>query len=160
MNRCPEDWTADEKLRNWAEVKTPRVVKCGLLWPELEKMKDYEFKRKYKDWDAVARNWLRKAEETLREKEPKPMRNTYVEPEKQDEWDRAANRAFVRALMLTWRRTGSGLPRDMIDRARPKIREMKQHFRVMDSEGEAPPIDDAIEKFTEVFRKAYREVQA
>ena len=133
--RCPEDWTPDDKLRSWTEKSCPDVIRAGVYWSELEKMKDHEFKRAYADWNAVARNWLRKAQGELK-KLHAPVRNTYVAPPDLDRFDFCANQAFLKALKHYW-----PIPEAAVDDFKHKSRKMRNEFRVMEEEDAAP--DDA-----------------
>lgn len=47
-----------EPLRTWAEQNTPRVN----FDAEIALLRDHEFRDPHTDWDAVVRNWLRRAE--------------------------------------------------------------------------------------------------
>jgi hypothetical protein len=52
--RCPREWQPDGALRALA-------LELGLDFElEIEKFRDHEFKTPKGDWDAAARNWLRK----------------------------------------------------------------------------------------------------
>jgi hypothetical protein len=44
-------------MRQWAQENTPRVD----FDAELALIRDHEFRDPHSDWDAVIRNWLRKA---------------------------------------------------------------------------------------------------
>lgn len=47
-----------EPLRSWAEEHTPNVN----FDAEIAQLRDHEFRDPHTDWDAVVRNWLRRAE--------------------------------------------------------------------------------------------------
>lgn len=46
-----------EPLRAWASEHTPRVN----FDAEMAMLRDHEFRDAHSDWDAVIRNWLRRA---------------------------------------------------------------------------------------------------
>jgi uncharacterized protein YdaU (DUF1376 family) len=61
--RLPADY-ATEQWRVWAEEHTPRVN----FDSEIAMLRDHEFRDTHSDWDAVVRNWLRRAaKETKRD---------------------------------------------------------------------------------------------
>jgi len=58
-NRAPESFYISPDLAEWAKLKCPHVdaeyqTECFLDW---------EFNRKYTDWKAVWRNWMRRSEQ-------------------------------------------------------------------------------------------------
>lgn len=67
--RCPPAWTVSQELKAWADREVPAVD----LERELAKMRDHEFAEPRSDWDAVARNWLRRAAETAGTKRVTPL---------------------------------------------------------------------------------------
>lgn len=63
QRRLPADYPT-EPLRPWAREHTPRVN----FDAEIAMLRDHEFRDAHSDWDAVVRNWLRRAEkQTTRE---------------------------------------------------------------------------------------------
>lgn len=61
--RMPKAYDASH-LRGWASANTPGVD----FNRELAKMRDHQFRDAHSDWDAVVRNWLRRAFEQNRSK--------------------------------------------------------------------------------------------
>lgn len=59
--RLPADY-ATEPWRDWARENTPRVD----FDAEMAMLRDHEFRDAHSDWDAVIRNWLRRAEKQPR----------------------------------------------------------------------------------------------
>lgn len=59
--RMPDDWTPSTEFLCWAATECPLVD----LTAELRALRDHEFKVSHSDWDATARNWIRREQKTL-----------------------------------------------------------------------------------------------
>lgn len=59
-SKMPADYQLSAEMLEWIKVKVPDI-NAGL---ELEMIRDHEFRTPYSDWDAVCRNWFRKAQRT------------------------------------------------------------------------------------------------
>ena len=53
----PPDYVIPEELKAWAASERPDLN----VSVEIEKFRDYEFKRPYSAWDKVFKNWIRNA---------------------------------------------------------------------------------------------------
>lgn len=61
----PQDWLVSIELQQWAATECPHVD----LRAETAQFRDHEFRRPYTQWDRVWRNWMRKAEQSARQKQ-------------------------------------------------------------------------------------------
>lgn len=59
--RMPDDWIPSTDFLCWAATECPLVD----LTAELRTLRDHEFKVAHSDWDATARNWMRREQKTL-----------------------------------------------------------------------------------------------
>lgn len=58
--KMPADYQLSVEMLEWIKVKVPDIT----VALELEMIRDHEFRTPYSDWDAVCRNWFRKAQRT------------------------------------------------------------------------------------------------
>lgn len=96
QKRCPENYELTVGMRSWARETVPGVD----MDFECASMKDHEFAKGHTDWDAVMRNWARKAYRDSKRFQPKQ--------EARNDLRAAAEASDMRRLVE--RRTAIGIP--------------------------------------------------
>lgn len=63
--RMPADWKPDQQLLEWAEAMCPLVDFAA----ELQAIRDCEFRVAHSDWSATVRNWMRREQKQLAQRQ-------------------------------------------------------------------------------------------